>query len=67
MAANHHLRQVLLAVNLAAMPYPEAYIPAAASLFDESERLTNADLRQFLQGFMEAFAAWVDRLLRQPR
>ena len=29
MAANHHLRQVLLAVNLAAMPYPEAYIPGA--------------------------------------
>ena len=66
MAANHHLRQVLLAVNLAAMPYPEAYIPAAATLFDESASLTNADVRQFLQGFMESFAAWVGRL-RAPQ
>ncbi len=61
MAANHHLRQVLMAVNLAAMPYPEAYIPGAQTLFDEAGRLTSADTRQFLQVFMEAFAAWVGR------
>ena len=65
MAANHHLRQVLLAVNLAAMPYPEAYIPGAETLFDEGGRLTNAETRKFLQQFMEAFAAWVDRF--KPR
>jgi chromate reductase, NAD(P)H dehydrogenase (quinone) len=62
MASNHHLRQVLLAVNLAAMPYPEAYIPGAAGLFDESGKLTNADTRQFLTSFMQAFDAWVTRL-----
>ena len=61
MASNHHLRQVLMAVNLAAMPYPEAYIPAAGTLFDESGNLTSAETRQFLQTFMEAFAAWVGR------
>ena len=61
MASNHHLRQVLMAVNLAAMPYPEAYIPAAGALFDESGNLTSAETRQFLQTFMEAFAAWVAR------
>jgi len=66
MASNHHLRQVLMAVGLAAMPYPEAYIPAAASLFDESGQLTSADTRQFLQGFMEALAVWIDRF-RAPR
>ena len=62
MAANHHLRQVLLAVNLAAMPYPEAYIPDAETLFDETGSLRSAETRQFLQVFMEAFAAWVARL-----
>jgi chromate reductase len=62
MASNHHLRQVLLAVNLAAMPYPEAYIPGAAGLFDQSGKLTNADTRQFLTSFMQAFDAWVTRL-----
>lgn len=61
MAANHHLRQVLLAVNLAAMPYPEAYIPDAETLFDESGKLTSAPTRQFLQEFMAAFATWVGR------
>jgi chromate reductase len=62
MAANHHLRQVLMAVNIAAMPYPEAYIPGAETLFDESGRLTSDATRQFLQTFMEALAAWVGRL-----
>jgi chromate reductase, NAD(P)H dehydrogenase (quinone) len=66
MASNHHLRQVLMAVNLAAMPYPEAYIPAAGTLFDESGNLTSAATGQFLQTFMEAFAAWVGRF-RTPR
>ena len=61
MASNHHLRQVLMAVNLAAMPYPEAYIPAAGTLFDESGNLTSAETSHFLQTFMEAFAAWVGR------
>jgi len=65
MASNHHLRQVLMAVNLAAMPYPEAYLPAAATLFDESGNLTNAETRQFLQTFMEAFAVWVGRFAAQ--
>ena len=66
MAANHHLRQVLLAVNVPAMPYPEAYIPAAETLFDESGRLTSDSTRQFLTTFMEAFAAWVGRF-QSPR
>jgi chromate reductase len=65
MASNHHLRQVMYAVNLAAMPYPEAYIAGADKLFDEQGNLTSADTRRFLQEFMEAFAQWVDRF--RPR
>ena len=38
---------------------------AAETLFDEGGRLTNAATRKFLQQFMEAFAAWVDRF--KPR
>ena len=56
---------MLLAVNLAAMPYPEAYIPGAETLFDESGQLTSASTRKFLKEFMEAFAAWVARF--RPR
>ena len=59
MAGNLHLRQVLYAVNIAAMAYPEAYIPAAATLFDESGKLTKEDTRAFLKDFLQAFASWV--------
>ena len=61
MASNHHLRQVLLAVNLAAMPYPEAYLPAVGALFDEQGKLTNADTAKFVASFLEAFDVWIGR------
>lgn len=60
MAGHHHLRQILYAVNLSAMAYPEVYIPAAATLFDASGRLKNAEVREFLVKFMESFASWMD-------
>ena len=62
MAANNHLRQVLYAVNLAAMAYPEAYIPAAATLFDGNGKLTHAGTREFLSTFMKSFDSWIERL-----
>jgi chromate reductase len=62
MAANHHLRQVLYAVNLAAMAYPEAYLHSAGSLFDGDGKLINADTRGFLSQFMQAFDVWIDKV-----
>jgi chromate reductase, NAD(P)H dehydrogenase (quinone) len=59
MAANLHLRQVLYAVNIAAMAYPEAYIPAAATLFDDAGRLVKEETRAFLRSFLEAFETWI--------
>lgn len=59
MAANHHLRQVLYAVNLAAMPYPEAYIANARTLFDDEGKLINAETKTFLAQFMKAFEEWI--------
>jgi chromate reductase len=64
MAAAHHLRQVMLAVNLAAMPHPEAYIPASATLFDESGRLQNPQTRELMTSFLQAFATWLERFPR---
>jgi chromate reductase len=48
-------------VNLAAMPYPEAYIPDAETLFDGHGNLHSAETRRFLQEFMAAFAQWIAR------
>lgn len=61
MAAAHHLRQVLLAVNLAAMPHPEIYVPLVATLFDEQGRLENAQARELVKGFLQTFTVWLER------
>jgi chromate reductase len=64
MAAAHHLRQVLLAVNVVAMPHPEAYIPIVSTLFDTSGRLQNAQTRELMTGFLLALAQWIARFPR---
>jgi len=58
--ANHHLRQSLVFLNVPAMQQPEAYIGQADKLFDGSGKLTNDSTRNFLQEFIQAFAAWIE-------
>lgn len=57
--ANHHLRQPFVFLNIPAMPQPEVYPGFADKLFDQQGKLINPDTRKFLQGFMQAYAAWV--------
>jgi chromate reductase len=57
--ANHHLRQSLVFLNVPAMAQPEAYISGADKLFDATGKLANAGTRKFLQGFMQAYGAWI--------
>ena len=63
--ANHHLRQSLVFLNVPALPQPEAYIGGAAKLFDEAGKLANPGTREFLQKFMQAFAAWIDANIKR--
>ncbi|WP_094605917.1 Quinone reductase [Sporomusa silvacetica DSM 10669] len=58
--ANHHLRQSLVFLNVPTMQQPEAYIGNATTLFDVNGALINESSREFLQKFMDAFAAWVE-------
>ncbi|HUI94150.1 MAG TPA: NAD(P)H-dependent oxidoreductase [Xanthobacteraceae bacterium] len=60
--ANHHLRQMMVFLDVPMMPQPEAYIGGAATLFDEQGNLTNAGTREFLGKFMQAFAEWIERV-----
>lgn len=60
--ANHHLRQMLVFLDMPAMQQPEAYVGQAATLFDDRGQLTVARTRDFLRAYMEAFAAWINRL-----
>ncbi|MBO0733287.1 MAG: NAD(P)H-dependent oxidoreductase [Methylocapsa sp.] len=63
--ANHHLRQSLVWLNMPAMPQPEAYVGGADKLFDASGNLVNFATRNFLQNFIEAFAAWIAILAKR--
>jgi chromate reductase len=58
--ANHHLRQSLVFLNMPCMQQPEAYIGHIGNQF-EGDKLTNDSTRGFLQNFIDAYAAWVER------
>jgi chromate reductase len=61
--ANHHLRDSLVFLNVPAMQQPEAYIGGIGNAFDANGQLTDAGKREFLQKFIDAYAAWVERVL----
>jgi chromate reductase len=61
--ANHHLRQMLVFLNVLTMQQPEAYIAGVGKMFDEQGRLTNDSTREFLKNFVESFARWIETAL----
>jgi len=64
--ANHHLRQSLVFLNMPTMTQPEAYIGGAGDLFDDAGALKKPETRQFLDKFLAAFAAWIERTAKAP-
>jgi chromate reductase len=62
--ANHHLRQSLVFLNVPTLAQPEAYIGGAGQLYDGQGKITNEGTRKFLQGFMTAYAGWVETLAK---
>ncbi len=60
--ANHHLRQVLVFLNVLTFAQPEAYIGASHTLIDNTGALSNEETKAFLNGFLEAFAAWIEKV-----
>ena len=59
--ANHHLRQMLVFLDMPAMQQPEMYIPGADKLFDAGGKLINDSTRDLFTKFMDAFATWIER------
>ena len=59
--ANHILRQSMVFLDVPMMQQPEAYIGNVAQAFDEQGRLTERT-GDFLKKFIDAYAAWVQRL-----
>lgn len=58
--ANHHLRQSLVFLNVPVLQR-EAYVGNAAKLFDEQGKLADESTKGFLEKYMQAFAAWVEK------
>ena len=52
-------------LNVPTMQQPEAYVGHANKLFDEHGKLVSDDSGEFLQGFMQAFAKWVETIRSQ--
>ncbi len=57
--ANHHLRQMLVFLNVPAMAQPEAYIGQADKLFGADGKLANEATEKFLKNFLDAFEKWI--------
>jgi chromate reductase, NAD(P)H dehydrogenase (quinone) len=60
--ANQHIRQTLVFLDMPTLQQPEAYIGGAGSLFDADGGLVQEDTKEFLRRFLDAFAAWIERL-----
>ncbi|PTW58749.1 chromate reductase [Breoghania corrubedonensis] len=56
------LKQVLVVVGMALMGQPEVYFAYKDELFDDEGHVVNEQTAAFLQGFVDSFAAWIDRV-----
>lgn len=65
--ANHHLRQMLTFLDVHPLQQPEAYLGNAGKWFGEDGKLQDESARKFLQTFVNAYAAWVQRLASTAR
>lgn len=59
--AQHHLRQVLVAVNAIVIPRPEVHIAGADEKFDDQGRLTDERARDFLKKLLASLEDYARR------
>jgi chromate reductase, NAD(P)H dehydrogenase (quinone) len=58
--AQQHLRNILAYLDMPTLGQPEAFIQAKDGLFDSAGDI-GPDSRKFLQGWMDAYCAWVKK------
>lgn len=59
--ANHHLRQSLVFLDICTLQQPEMYVGGVDALMDDAGNITSDGTGKFLQGFVDAFVAWIKR------
>ncbi|MGV8804127.1 MAG: NADPH-dependent FMN reductase [Polaromonas sp.] len=58
--AQQHLRNILAYLNMPTLGQPEAFIQTKEGLYDEAGNIGEASLK-FLQGWVDAYVAWVKK------
>ena len=59
--AQQHLRNILAYLDVPSLCQPEAFIQIRDGFFDETGDIPNPNTKKFLQGWMDAYVAWVKR------
>lgn len=62
--AQQHLRNILAYLNMPVLGQPEAFIHVQDGLFEENGDIGAAS-REFLQGWMDAFSAFIEKNVRR--
>jgi chromate reductase len=60
--AQHHLRQVLVYLNMYPVQQPEFYLGKAGEKFNEAGELTDAATRKLINTVWDEFARWIAKL-----
>ncbi|MBC7701024.1 NADPH-dependent FMN reductase [Aquabacterium sp.] len=60
--AQQHLRNVLAYLDVPTLGQPEAFVQAKEGLFGPDGSIANEDSKQFLQGWVDRYVAWVRKL-----
>jgi chromate reductase len=61
-AGQAHLRSVMTVLDVVLLGQPEVYFVTTPGLIDENDDVTNDATRQFLEGYLARFAAWIDQI-----
>lgn len=59
--ANHHLRQVMVFLNVLMLQQPEAYLGDIMSALDENGNISDERTKKFLKDYVDAFVNWIEK------
>jgi chromate reductase len=63
-AGQAHLRSVMTILDVILLGQPEVYFVSKPGLIDDKDDITDDATREFLQGYLTRFEAWIDQVLQ---
>lgn len=60
--AQQHLRSILAYLDVPTLGQPEAFLQVNEEFFDAAGNVANAGTKAFLQGWMDRYIAWVNKI-----